>query len=158
MSANSSVAGNDERDQHLPAKILCGYVVDGPNLHGPFFIGPACYDYLLYWGLFEREFILSLYGLLAPLRIDQNIIPWLKSRMKEKLVILKNDIFSTFVTQATNVINVGCFGSVRSTSHVQRYFDIFSTSVTQATDVIDIGCFGGVSVAQVTNRGIWNIS
>jgi hypothetical protein len=65
MSANSSVAGNDERDQHLPAKILCGYVVDGPNLHGPFFIGPACYDYLLYRGLFEREFILPPYGLLA---------------------------------------------------------------------------------------------
>jgi hypothetical protein len=46
------------------------------------------------------------------LQIDQNTLSWLKSRMKEKWVILKNDIFFTTVTQATDVINVGCFGGV----------------------------------------------
>jgi hypothetical protein len=35
------------------------------------------------------------------------------------------DIFSTSVTQATDVINVGCFGGVRSTSHGQRYLNHF---------------------------------
>jgi hypothetical protein len=57
--------------------------------------------------------------------------------------ILKNDIFSTSVTQATNIINVGYFGGVRSASHGQVYFDIFSTFVTQITNVINVGCFGG---------------